>query len=318
MVGHYFVIVQTSAVCVQPANYRAVGSTYVSDLCGGGAYPLAQITDNDIVYPEGSPTYAYVFFSPCGSIKNASCGSISGPLDVSLCEAYTPLNYANPTNEYKIAQYDPVRAPVYYTVIPNGLVQYSAAGDFNNGYPRALNTTYICNTAATTPYITSYNSAQLTLPGGQQQLYQLVVQTSVVCGAPFQKQQCGYNGIDLSGLVGQTLSGYYSGANYNVAPCSTVHASASYGCTGQVCQTGYPLSYYDPLNTVWTQADYGLVQFNQDGVYCGTSFARASTIRYMCNPSATTAYLSNAGEGPVCKRVLIPHILAVNCFSTAR
>ena len=93
---HYYITIQTNAVCTQPAGYNAIGSTYVSDQCGGGAYDLAMITDNDITYPEGSPPpYAYVFFSPCGSVKNASCGSISGPLDVSLCEASAspPLTY---------------------------------------------------------------------------------------------------------------------------------------------------------------------------------------------------------------------------------
>ena len=309
---HYFVIVQTSAVCVQPAGYNAVGSTYVSDLCGGGAYDLALLSANDITYAEGSPAYAYVFFNPCGSVKNASCGNIGGPLDVSLCEAYTPLNYQNPSNEYKIAQYDPVRAPVFYTIIANGLVQYSAAGDFTGDYPRALNTTYICNPAATTPVITSYTSASVQQPsspasGSYQQVYQLVVQTSVVCGAPYQPQQCGANGINLSPLAGITLTGTFNGASWQVAPCGTVHASATNGCTGQVCQGGYPMSYYDPTNTQWTLADNGLVQFNQDGVYCGSSFARATNIRYLCDASATTPYLSNAVEDPVCHYTLTIH-----------
>ena len=303
---HYYITIQTNAVCTQPANYNAIGNTYVSDQCGGGAYDLALITDNDITYPEGSPTYAYLFFSPCGSVKNASCGSIAGPLDVSLCEAYTPLNFTNPSNEYKIAQYDPIRAPVSYTVIPGGLVQYSAAGDFDGNFPRALNTTYICDASATTPFISSYSSVTVPHPvGGDQRVYQLVVHTSVVCGAPFQKQQCGYGGVDLSGLVGTTVSGSYNGATWFVAPCSAVHASQTGGCTGQVCQSGYPMSYYDPLNTQWTLSDTGLVQFNQDGVFCGTSFARATTIRYVCNAGATTPSLSYAVEDPVCHYTLV-------------
>ena len=214
---HYYITVQTNAVCTQPLGYNAIGNTYVSDLCGGGAYDLALITDNDIAYPEvnSNGLYAFVFFSPCGMVKNASCGSISGPLDVSLCEAYTPLNYTNPNNEYKIAQYDPIRSSVMYTVIPNGLVQYSTAGDFDGNFPRALNTTYLCDPTATTPYIQSYTSAQAPHPvGGLQRTYQLVVVTSVVCGAPYQAQTCSYGPINLSGLVGQTVSGYYSGATY--------------------------------------------------------------------------------------------------------
>jgi len=201
-----------------------------------------------------------------------------------------------------------------YTVIPNGLIQFSAAGDFDGNFPRALNTTYICNAAATTPYISSYSSAQVDHPvGGQQRIYQLVVQTSVVCGAPFQPQPCGYGPINLSGLVGTTVSGSYNGATYYAAPCSTVHASQTGGCTGQVCQSGYPQSYYDPLNTVWTLSDTGLVQFNQDGVFCGTSFARATSIRYVCNAGATTPYMSYAVEDPVCHfTIVIQTSLACN------
>ena len=201
-----------------------------------------------------------------------------------------------------------------YTVIPNGLVQYSAAGDFAGNFPRALNTTYICNASASTPFIQSYTSAGVAQAvGGNQQVYQLVVQTSVVCGAPYQPQPCGYGPINLSGLVGTTVTGTYAGATYFAAPCSTVHASQTSGCTGQVCESGYPMSYYNPLNTQWTQSDTGLVQFNQDGVYCGTSFARATTIRYVCDASATTPVLSYAVEDPVCHyTVVISTSLACN------
>ena len=164
------------------------------------------------------------------------------------------------------------------------------------------------------PIITSYTSQDIPQPaspaaGSFQTVYQLVVQTSVVCGAPFQKPQCGAFGINLSGLVGTTLgpvNGYY------VAPCSSVHASATYGCTGQVCQYGYPQSYYSPAATTWTQSDTGLVQFSQDGVYCGTSFARATTINYICTPSATTPYLGNAVEDPECHFTL-PVYTALAC-----
>ena len=225
-----------------------------------------------------------------------------------LC-SYTPLNFTNPNNEYKIAQYDPIRAPVMYTVIPNGLIQYSAAGDYNGNYPRALNTTYVCNSAATTPVITSYSLTQPPGPAatndGPITIYQLTVQTNVVCGAPYQPQQCGFGSINLSPLVGTTVSGNYNGATYFTAPCSTVHAASTGGCTGQVCQSGYPLSYYDPLNTQWTLSDTGLIQFNQDGVFCGTSFARATTIRYVCNAAATTPSLTYAVEDPVCHYTIV-------------
>ena len=101
--------------------------------------------------------------------------------------------------------------------------------------------------------------------------------------------------------------------SFSAAPCSTVHASQTSGCTGQVCQTGYPLSYYDPLNTQWTLSDTGLVQFNQDGVYCGTSFARATTIRYVCNAAAITPSMSNAVEDPECHyTIVIQTALACN------
>lgn len=195
-------------------------SSLVVNCVLSGAYNLALITDNDITFFNTAGP-SYVFFSPCGSVKNASCGGIGNALDVSLCEAYTPLNYTNPSNEYKIAQYDPIRSPVLYTVTSNGLIQYSAAGDYAGNYPRALNTTYICNAAATTPIIVSYSAVQVPHPaGGSQLVYQMIVQTSVVCGAPYQPQQCGYGNINLGGLVGTTVSGKYNGYTYFAAPVS--------------------------------------------------------------------------------------------------
>ena len=297
-------IIQTSSVCAKPANLYAIGNTFVSDLCGGGAYDLPLISSKDLYFNTGG---SYLFFNPCGQVRNSTCGDPSNPIYISLCEAYNLVG----GNSYRIAVYDPVRSPVSYTLIPNGLTQYSASGDSTGNYPRALNVTYVCNAAATTPYITSYSSVSIPQPtapaaGSYQTLYQLVVQTSVVCGAAFQKQPCGANGFDLSSLVGTTLGGNYNGAYYTVAPCSSVIASATNGCTGQACQSGYPLSYYDPAGAKWTTADYGLIQQTQDGVFCGTAFARATTIRFICNPSATTPYLSNAGEGPVCQPTLSP------------
>ena len=305
---HYIVNVQTSAVCPASTAFKTgLNTPYVSDLCGGGAYDLTQLGYNDIVYPEVSngAVYAYVFFNPCGYVKNTSCGELS---ITSICEAYTPLNYTNPQNSYQIAVYDPARSPVTYTLISNGLVQSYVDGAYNGGNPRSVNITYQCNAAATTPIIMSYGNQQVYLPANQDFVtaYNMVVQTSAVCGTAFTfvAQTCGTTTYNLNSLAGQTLSyvDTASGYTYWVNPCGLVDAVDASGCTGQVCQSGgYTLSTYAPSLTQWYPADNGVVAWTQDGVICNNLGYRTTQIRYICNASATTPVIISAGEEPECR-----------------
>ena len=313
-VGHYTLTVQTAAVCPVQTTFKVgYGQPWVSDQCGGGAYDLTQLGFTDIVFPEGSPTYAYVFFNPCSFVTNTSCGELSS---TSVCEAYTPLNYANPQNSYQIGVYDPARAPVTYTLIPNGLTQYYQSGAYNGGFPRAVNATFTCNTAATTPYITSYNSASLYVPGSTSQytqLYQIAVQTSAVCGPAFQiSRSCGTATYNLSSLIGQQLS-IYDGTQYTyyLSPCGQVDVEDAGGCVGQVCQNQYTLSQYSPSLTTYVPADNGVLAITADGQFCSNIGPRQTTIRYICNSGASTPFISQWSEEPACRYTLEVQTTAV-------
>ena len=225
------------------------------------------------------------------------------------------LNYTNPSNSYQIAVYDPARSPVTYTQISNGLTQYYMDGAYNGGYPRAVNITYTCSAAATTPYITSYDNQQVITPGISGNfvtLYQVAVTTAAVCGAPFQSRTCGTSVYNLTSLVGNVIS-YVdaAGVQYWVAPCGQVDVVEAAGCTGQVCQNGYILSYYTPSVTTWIPADNGVLAVTADGQSCGSYGPRVTTIRYTCNATATTPIISSVGEAPACKYTIVVQTSAV-------
>lgn len=116
---HYYVIVQTSLVCTPPAGLKSVGSTYVSDLCGGGAWPLSQLLPNDITFsPDNNVTQVYI--NPCGNVQSQNC--VNAPNPTSVCQAYFPLSSSS-TNVFQIGAYDPSQTAVRYTLLSNGLIQ---------------------------------------------------------------------------------------------------------------------------------------------------------------------------------------------------
>lgn len=221
----------------------------------------------------------------------------------SICEAYTPLG----TNSYQIAIYDPARSPVTYTLVNGGLLQLYTDGAYNNGNPRSVNISYQCNTAATTPVITSYGNQQVYYPPNNNYvtLYGMSIQTAAVCGTPFTyTRTCGTATYNLNSLVDQTLTytDASTGYQYWVAPCGQVDDEAALGCTGQVCQSGgYSLSTYAPSLTQWIPADNGVVAFTQDGVLCGGLGFRTTQVRYICDSTATTPKIISAGEEPQCR-----------------
>ena len=298
---HYTINVQTTAVCPIASPWRANGGTinvpWVSDLCGGGAYDLTSIGFSDLYISNGNGNGAFV--NPCGYVQNSSCQA--GPnSESSVCEVY----YGG---AYSIGVYDPSRAPVTYTLIPGGLVQYYADGAFNNGYPRAMNITYTCSAAATTPFLTYYTNVQVPYQGGVVLTYQVGVTTAAVCGTPFTyRTTCGTSVYNLNSLVGTVLTySANSATTYYVNPCGQVNVPDAYGCTGQVCQNGYILSYYTPSATTWIPADNGVVALTQDGQICYNGVPRTTYIRYICSAAATTPVIVSASEaqdgGSLCR-----------------
>ena len=116
---HYYVIVQTSFVCTQPTSLKSVGSTYVSDLCGAGAWPLSQLLPEDISFsPDNNVTQVYI--NPCFTVQSPNCAQAANP--TSVCQAYYPLSSSS-TDVFQLGVYDPSRTAVQYTLLSNGIVQ---------------------------------------------------------------------------------------------------------------------------------------------------------------------------------------------------
>ena len=116
---HYYIVIQTSLVCTPPSSLKSVGSSYVSDLCGGGAWPLAQLLPTDISFsPDNNVTFVYV--NPCFTVQTPYCSQAPNPTTV--CQAYLPLSSSS-TNVFQLGAYDPSRTAVQYTLLSNGLTQ---------------------------------------------------------------------------------------------------------------------------------------------------------------------------------------------------
>ena len=140
----YTIDIQTSSVCNVPIS-QAVGSTFISDTCGGGAYNLSSISASDISSLVDSNS-ATLSIDPCGVVRTPSCSGLSNP---SVCYVYV-----NGGGSYLLAEYDPVHAPITYTILPNGLQQTWRDGAYcgnNDNTLRVVNVNYLCSSTATTP-----------------------------------------------------------------------------------------------------------------------------------------------------------------------
>ena len=107
--------------------------------------------------------------------------------------------------------------------------------------------------------------------------------------------------MNLNSIAGVQMS-YQS--QYYVSPCANVLASNTGGCSAQACQGGTPLSEYDPAVAVWTLTDTGVMQQIQNGQGCGGNGPRQSTLRFICNATATTPFILTEYEGPTCHYTL--------------
>ena len=300
-----------------------MGQTYASDRCGGGQLTkistasTTALSDNSIVTdacqyvsccvvgaynlnavsPGQDITYydpqgpGYVFISPCGTVMNASCGSAAA---ASVCYAYTPLNYTNPNNDYNLANYLPGSAPIRYTLLTDGVQQTHIDGWYCGSFVRVVSINYVCDASATTAVVTSYSTNNC--------VYNITINTAAVCTAAYTTvySTCAGAGYDLSKSVAGVQMSYTvsGGPTYVINTCGEASGPVTLGCTGQVCQTGFNLSYFD--DTVqWYAADNGVLQISQTGQLCGNA-DRWVVLRFVCSILATTPYISDAGEEPSC------------------
>ena len=321
---HYQATIQTNLTCGVPATgsaYRALPQ--ISTQCGGNIYDLSTIAAQDLTYTSpSSPTLIYAL-RLCGSISTTTA---------TVCSASTACAY-NATNprtsniggQVNYTSYTPYQIPTVYQVLGSGagasvsqLIQDGAtcptAGDTNT--ERMTNITIVCNTAATTPYISAVTEA---VPCHTT----FVVQSAAVCTqTPFAMAayppvtaSCVYGPYNLTSLSQYTFQ-LNSNYQWAVRPCGVI-ADVGY-CAGQFCQGGTTIAYYNvsasgaPVNDygstgtdnypTWAEVtvngQQGVANIIQDGTSCGgTSVgSRQGAIYYLCNPNATQAYLSSVTE----------------------
>jgi len=163
-----------------------------------------------------------------------------------------------------------------------------------------MNITYLCSTGATTVSPASWVITQTPTATGLNGVYNVVINTPAVCGATFQPTPCGGAGVDLSSIAGTQMTTNMGGYQWYVSPCSTVISSAANGCTAQACQGGTELGDYNPAIATWTLTDNGVMQQIQDGLACGGNGPRQTTLRFICNSTATKPYILQVQEYPGC------------------
>ena len=177
---HYLLVVQTSLVCTPKAS-TAIGSTFVSDLCGGGVYPLAQALSEDVVFsPDNNATQ--VFINVCDRTSSIACTPRAAAGQRVPGLRALPRQLHQRVSSWRTST--PTRSPVQYTRTPNGLIQYYQDGAYANGYPRAMNLTFVCSAAATTAYADPTTWNVVLGPTGAV-TYNVAIYTSAVCGTPF-------------------------------------------------------------------------------------------------------------------------------------
>ena len=129
--------------------------------------------------------------------------------------------------------------------------------------------------------------------------------------------QCGGAGYDVSALSGKTLTFTNGNAPWTINPCGVVSGVPGITCGAQACRGNTRLSTYSQGAVQWIAADNGVVQLSQTGDLCGTTGPTQSTIRFVCNPSASQAFISDANSqvhcrphdssSPLCKAFLPSH-----------
>ena len=222
----YTIEIATSLVCAITPSH-AIGSSFISDLCGAGAYDLTPLSAQDISAVVDSTSY--LFINPCGQVKNASCNNLGS----SVCYAYAPL-VVPPSNDYDLARFDPVHAPITYTVLSNGVQQTHMDGDYCGStviVPRMVYISYVCDSTRSVPAVTSYSSGYC--------VYNITVATSVTCGAAFSIPSNGGSTASVSSVTSTGASSGASAASGGALSTSTSNGlstggsgAASTGATG--------------------------------------------------------------------------------------
>ena len=170
----------------------------------------------------------------------------------------------------------------------------------------------------------------------------LVLLSAALSGA--QTTSCGAGPFDLSSLTGSDLildQSAVQGQVWAVRPCGAVTTAGLCSTTdapASFCQTGTVVAVYnasavgnansdyaslgvdnEPIWTLVTRnGQHGVAQIIADGNPCGNGFgSRQGTVEYLCNPTATTAYMSEVYETATCHYEAVVQTSAVCGVSLA-
>ena len=151
----YEAIIQTAVVCPQVPSLgfsTSVGSSIISQQCGGGIYDLTQLNLQDIqgYIPGGVGSSYYYAIRVCGAVTSTTLCNSPYYQNVSVCQYYGGAGYV-------VAQYTPSLIPVFYQYLaPGVLSQVIQDGQVAcTDTARLSNITFTCNPNATTAIVTS-------------------------------------------------------------------------------------------------------------------------------------------------------------------
>ena len=278
-----------------------------SSSCYGAGYDFSSVAAyGDLTY-IGAGTAVYVRL--CGNV------SVAGACGGQVCQGALSLS-----------TYDPSQAEWFANPVPNtNVTQRLQDGTLctSSGFTfyRESELVLSCNAAATIPFISGFTEVHTCY-------YQIVIQTAAACAtsavagptgpyggvlSTWYDSRCGGGKYNLTPLQSSTLSIFSGGFTWYLRVCGAVNnslcastaSSAFGGETAQLCQVdtsydnaAYTASYYAPASQLWTTTSTGLQLYMMDGQQCPTGYNREMLINFVCNPSATTAYISTVAEVP--------------------
>ena len=331
---HYQAVIMTDLVCGATSDeLQAVGSATISTQCGGGIYDLSALTNQEFNTTNfGSTGWVnYLYIRMCGNVQNTNLCVLNSTSPATVCQVDPSLWGTGTT----LAQYEPYQYPSVWTYNGNGVSQIIQDGircGSDVEEERLTNITLVCNSAATTAYVSSWNESPTCH-------YNFVVQTNAVCGAayspalalPTTAQNCTYGPYNLNSITGTDLIWYGNNYWWAIRPCGTVQTTGF--CAGQFCQgattvslwNGTAVANYAATGTdntpIWASVTYrnqsGVAQIIQDGISCGGNVgSRQGAIYFICNATATTPFISTVFEGIICHYTAVIQTSAV-CGVTA-
>ena len=134
-------------------------------------------------------------------------------------------------------------------------------------------------------------------------LFAVLLVLGLVSVSRAQTFACGGAGYNLSTIGDMTIT--TNGYTWTVNPCRPITTGSCVGKNATFCQGGTVLDYYNPfINVVtWTTITNGVMSRSINGAdTCSLGTAvRTGAVEYLCNATATTAFLSNVEEVEQCQ-----------------